>query len=378
MPLEPALRSLSTPTLALALSLLMPLTVTAQTAGPDDEPPAASEAGPPGEAEAPDEPDAPLDGAEREDAAPANADPQPLEPVSLEAHVEPEAGEPEAGEPEADDDADDDDADDDDADADDAEPAAPADDEFGIRATAELGFLGVLAHDITLGSDGTPLSYPGDFNQSNLYLFLRVAAEFDIWRQHIITFVYQPIQLDSQVALARDVRIDGLDFPAGTNVNARYGFPFYRFGWAFDVLEAPSEELAFGVGLQIRNATIQFESDDGALYRSRQDVGPVPLLRARGRFELPTRFFFAFEVDGFYAFIPGINGSDNNVEGAILDASVRFGWRAFDHIDAFVNVRYIAGGAAGQGDPDPTNDGFQSNWLHFLTASLGVTLDSRR
>ncbi len=25
----------------------------------------------------------------------------------------------------------------------------------------------------------------------------------------------------------------------------------------------------------------------------------------------------------------------------------------------------------------PTNDGFQSNWLHFLTVSLGVTLDTR-
>lgn len=251
------------------------------------------------------------------------------------------------------------------------------DDEFGFRTSVELGFLGVLAHELTLGTDGTRLDYPSDFNQSNLYLFARVTAEFDIWRQHLITFVYQPIDIESSVALGRDVRIDGLDFDRGTPVRARYGFPFYRLGWAFDVLSGRDEELAFGLGLQLRNATIEFRSEDGTLLRTRNDVGPVPLLRARGRFALPSRFYLGFEVDGFYAFIPGINGSDNNVEGAILDASLRLGWRMFAHTDAFLNVRYIGGGAAGTGDPTPTSDGFQRNWLHFMSVSIGATLDSR-
>jgi hypothetical protein len=251
------------------------------------------------------------------------------------------------------------------------------DDEFGFRTSVELGFLSVLSHELTLGTGGTRLDYPTDFNQSNLYLFARVTAEFDIWRQHLITFVYQPIDIESSVALGRDVRIDGLDFARGTPVRARYGFPFYRLGWAFDVLSGRDEELAFGLGLQLRNATIEFRSEDGTLLRTRNDVGPVPLLRARGRFALPSRFFFAFEVDGFYAFIPGINGSDNNVEGAILDASLRLGWRMFAHTDAFFNVRYIGGGAAGTGDPTPTSDGFQRNWLHFLSVSIGATFDSR-
>ncbi len=257
-------------------------------------------------------------------------------------------------------------------------PSPPADDEFGIRATVELGFLAVLAHEIQLGLDGTRLDYPSDFSQSNLYLFTRISADVDIWRQHILTFVYQPIDLETRSSVPRDVRIDGLDFARGTAVRARYGFPFYRFGWAFDVLPAANEELAFGIGLQIRNAAIEFQSGDGTLYRARNDVGPVPLLRARGRFALPSSWFFAFDVDGFYAFIPGINGSDNNVEGAILDLSLRLGWRFMPHVDAFFSARYIGGGAAGQGDATATSDGFQRNWLHFLSLSLGVTLDSRR
>lgn len=42
-----------------------------------------------------------------------------------------------------------------------------------------------------------------------------------------------------------------------------------------------------------------------------------------------------------------------------------------------MSLRDLAGGAAGQGDPQPTGDGCQRNWRHFLTLSLGATLDSR-
>jgi hypothetical protein len=106
-------------------------------------------------------------------------------------------------------------------------------------------------------------------------------------------------------------------------------------------------------------------------------VGPVPLLRARGRLPIANRWYFAFEADGFYAPISVLNGSDTEVVGAILDASVRLGWRFIDHVDAFLNVRYLGGGAAGAGDPTPTSDGEQANWLHFLVVSLGATVDSR-
>ena len=253
----------------------------------------------------------------------------------------------------------------------------PGEPEFGIRGTGELGFLGVLAHDIRLGTDGSEIDYVNDGKQDNLFFFARLSVEVDIWRQHHLTFTYQPLELASDAVLRRDLRIDGLDFPAGTPVRFFYGFPFYRFAWDFDVLRGPDELLAFGLGLQLRNANISFESRDGTLYRNRTDVGPVPLLRMRGRFPIVDRFFFAFEIDGFYAPISVLNGSDTEVTGAIVDASVRFGWRFVDHADVFLNVRYLAGGAAGAGDPTPTSDGQQANWLHFLTVSLGATFDSR-
>jgi hypothetical protein len=83
------------------------------------------------------------------------------------------------------------------------------------------------------------------------------------------------------------------------------------------------------------------------------------------------------EVDGFYAPIRYINGANSDVEGAIVDASLRFGltWRR--GVDTFLNVRYLAGGARGTGSSDKAEayaDGFTRNWLHFMTLSLGVSL----
>jgi len=40
-----------------------------------------------------------------------------------------------------------------------------------------------------------------------------------------------------------------------------------------------------------------------------------------------------------------------------------------------VNLRYIGGGADGtSSDPDPGKDGYNKNWLSFMTLTLGVNL----
>lgn len=41
-------------------------------------------------------------------------------------------------------------------------------------------------------------------------------------------------------------------------------------------------------------------------------------------------------------------------------------------ITAFLNLRYLGGGAVGTSDDEGPGDGYVRNWLHFTTVSVGL------
>ena len=254
--------------------------------------------------------------------------------------------------------------------------AAPADPWYRFRPQAELGFLAVLSNQIQFGRQGTYFDYRRYGGQDTLAFFVRLGIDVEILRQHTFTFLYQPLELNTRVQLATDLVVDEAQFPRGTPMTFKYGFPFYRFSYMYDFFADDRRELAIGLSAQIRNATIEFASADGEILKSYRDIGFVPLLKSRGRYTFDNGLFIGHEIDAIYAPIRGVNGSDNEVTGALVDASLRVGVKLPLKSEAFVNVRYLAGGATGQSDPEDFSDGRTKNWLQFLSVSLGGTISS--
>jgi hypothetical protein len=242
-----------------------------------------------------------------------------------------------------------------------------------ISGVAELGFLAVLKHNVQFSNAGTYINYVKDGGQDVLFPVNRMSLELEVNKKHIWTFLYQPLRLESTALLSRDLVVDELTFPAGTGVNFLYNFPFFRLSYMKEF--RPDDEkfnFAFGGSLQIRNATISFESIDGSLFRSNRDIGPVPVLKFRTRYSPNKKTYTEFEADGIYAPISYLNGSDNGVVGAILDASIRQGLKINNEVNAFLNLRYLGGGAVGTSVDDPgPGDGYVNNWLHFATVTAG-------
>jgi len=244
--------------------------------------------------------------------------------------------------------------------------------DFKFRAVAELGFLGVFSHKIQFAKSGTYFDYKKDGGQDVLFPVSRLSLEFDFKKRNTLVLLYQPLRLESQVLLENDLIVDDLTFPASTNVNILYDFPFYRLSYLRELLPNNSKfKLGIGASLQIRNATITFESGDGSLFRTNRDVGPVPILKIKGKAQLNKHVYTELEADGFYAPVSYINGDDNEVIGAILDASYRVGVQVIEPVETFVNFRYLGGGSVGTGDIEGPGDGFTKNWLHFLTVTAG-------
>jgi len=242
-----------------------------------------------------------------------------------------------------------------------------------LSGVAELGYLGVMSHKVQFSNSGTYINYVQEGGQDVLFPVSRLSLELEIKDVHTITLLYQPLRLETTTLLNRDLVIDDLVFPAGTSVDFLYNFPFYRISYMKELVPRNEKfDFAFGASLQIRNATINFESTDGSLFRSNRDIGPVPVLKFRTRYNYSDLTYTEMEADGFYAPISYLNGSDNEVVGAILDASLRQGLKVTDEVGAFLNLRYLGGGAVGTSDNDiGPGDGYVKNWLHFLTVTCG-------
>ncbi len=234
--------------------------------------------------------------------------------------------------------------------------------------------MAVLSHKIQFGKGGTDFDYVTEGGQDNLFAVSRMSLELEVKRRHTFVFLYQPLDIVSAATLQRDVTIAGKEFPQGTPMDFRYGFPFYRGSYLYDLVANPKHELSIGISMQIRNATIDFGSRNGEVFTSNRDIGPVPILKSRGRYSFERGGFVGYEVDGIYAPISVINGSDNEVTGALVDLSVRGGIALPANGEMFLNLRYLAGGAVGQSDPEPEYDGYTKNWLHFMTVSIGASL----
>ena len=243
-------------------------------------------------------------------------------------------------------------------------------------AIAEVGFVDPIRHTIQFGKSGTSFDYVEDGGQDVLFPTLRLSVEAKLRGAHTFVFLYQPIDLLTTETLREDLTVDDVVFPAGTPVDFRYGFDFYRASYLYDFWSHdPAEELSLGGGLQLRNAVIDFTSADGTLRRTNRDVGPVPLIKARIQQTLVDRWWWGAEADGMYAPVKYINGGRSDVEGAILDASLRVGYLVARPLDLFFNVRYLGGGAKGTSKADSERgpgDGYTSNWLHFWSSTLGA------
>lgn len=244
---------------------------------------------------------------------------------------------------------------------------------ISISSTLELGFLGFFSHKIQSGTTGTYFDYVEEGGQDVLFPFQRISADIKFGSRHTVIFLVQPFNILTDILLQNDLIVDGKIFTAETPMNLRYGFDFYRVSYLYDFWKEPEKELAAGLSLQLRDAVIDFASADGTQFIGNRNVGPVPILKFRFNYPLGPLFFVGSEIDGFYVSLKVLNGSlTSEVTGLILDASLRAGIRPSRFFDAFLNLRYVGGGAEGTSENStPPGDGFTKNYFQAFSVSLG-------
>lgn len=252
-----------------------------------------------------------------------------------------------------------------------------------LSATAELGFLRPVYHTIQVGRDGYRFDYVEEGGQEILFPYTRFEVEILIAQSHEVSLLYQPLTLETETRVdsVGGIVIDDVTFADDTPLDLTYGFDFYRGTYRYRFRDNGRWKLSAGGALQIRNASIRFDGYDASGNEVRvvtQDLGPVPVLSFAARTDRPGGLFLEATVDGFYAPIRYLNFSDSDVIGWLYDVAFRIGIPAHPHLESYLSVRMLGGGADGSGD-DPqrwteSREAYSYNNLNIAVLSIGARL----
>jgi hypothetical protein len=250
-----------------------------------------------------------------------------------------------------------------------------------VFAEVEGGFLSVLSHNIKIGTSGTSFDYVNQGGQDVLFPFKRFTFGAELYDRHRVSFLYQPLEVNTTVRMQEDITIDGNDFKVSDNerLDLKYGFPFYRASYSYDLLKEDDRVLGVGAAIQIRNASIIFASGDGSTVTVSQNVGIVPALHIYSRLELGSGINLTADATGIYASSAFINGATYQFEGSLLDASLRLGYRLKGNNEVYGALRFVGGTSDGTTQDTDRSwsesvEKYTTNNLATLTVSMGFAL----
>lgn len=249
---------------------------------------------------------------------------------------------------------------------------------FALNLAYETGIVKVLYHTYQVGTGGTDFDFVNQGGQEILFPFQRFTATLDIVKKHRLSFLYQPLTIETKVKTRSAVTVDQAAFPVGTELELSYGFPFWRGTYAY-LFNAGDWTFALGAALQLRNASISFASGDGTIVAVSQNLGPVPALHLSADWQGPGGFGLYVEATGLYASSSIINGASFEFEGSILDASIRPRLALRNGVELFLNARFLGGSAKGTSRYDSTQwstsvERYTANYLATGSLTLGVTV----
>lgn len=220
---------------------------------------------------------------------------------------------------------------------------------LSLRPSVELGFVDIPRHTLKFGEGTDTFDYVEQGGQEILFPYQRYRLDMGLGRRqrHQLGLLYQPLTFETVTQFEETLTIDTETFESGQVVDLVYSFDFWRLSYAYRFIDDDPWELEGGISLQIRNASIQFEAQEGNELVISQGNGPVPALRARSRYTFPIGFWIEGEIDGFYASNAFINGAEYPFTGWIWDAAVSAGAPITDSWESYITLRSIGGGAKG-------------------------------
>ncbi|MBC7545481.1 MAG: hypothetical protein H7338_22360, partial [Candidatus Sericytochromatia bacterium] len=166
----------------------------------------------------------------------------------------------------------------------------------------EGGALYIGQNEGRYGTDGTPFTTETVAQNRNLYAAQRFSGEARFWGKHTVVLLYAPLDVTTRVTLDNPLSFRNTVFPAGSVVDSRYLFDGLRASYLYRCFEGNGLTVEAGATAQIRNAQVSFSTVNGTLAAAERDIGFVPALKVRLRYDTPQGTYALWEADGLTTF----------------------------------------------------------------------------
>ncbi len=224
----------------------------------------------------------------------------------------------------------------------------------GAQLTIDLegGMVSSLYNDVRIpGDEGTLFSLTDDI-ETDAGAFYRVRVAYTFGDRHTVSGLYAPLTLTASGTAPADLDYNGDLFTEGSDLEGTYTFNSYRLTYRYEF--TPTGRWSYGLGFtgKIRDAAIKVESD--GLTSEKTNVGFVPLLNFRVRYDATDRLAVSLEGDALAA-----------PQGRAEDVMLAVHYDLTDTAELRVGYRFVEGGA----DNDEV---YNFTFLNY--ALMGVTL----
>ena len=149
-------------------------------------------------------------------------------------------------------------------------------------------------NDVQIPRDiGTEFSLTDDFVSDNeMYYRIRVSYAFN--DRHSISALVAPLRVDAGGLAGKDILFEGVTFPDGTQLDAKYRFDSYRLTYRYDFDGQGAFRAGVGFTAKIRDAEISLNG--GGMSSKKTNTGFVPLINFKALWLLSS--YFSLSVDG--------------------------------------------------------------------------------
>ena len=214
----------------------------------------------------------------------------------------------------------------------------------------ETGAIGTGYNNVRIpGDQGTLFSLKDDLI-SKTEIFFRIRVSYTIKSRHTLSLLYAPLETVSTGNVPNDIILEGVTFPANSDLTGTYKFNSYRLTYRYEIVIRPKFEFGLGLTAKIRDAKIKLAS--AGLESEKTNVGFVPIINFRMLWKPYEKFGILVEGDALAA-----------PQGRAEDFLVAATYRVSDRFGLKAGYRILEGGA--------DNDEVYSFAL-FNYASVGI------